>query len=208
MIFVRYLVATIGLTVLLPSLRAQSVESERARIEKTRQQLQALFAVEDEACHQKFAVNSCLNEINTKRREAIADLRRQEISLNDDERRKRGAEQVRRVEEKLSVANRQVSSDRRDQIFSEYTDRTNREQESKRKKEERALASQLSTVPSPTETRIRKKQVLPDALSTFSAVKANQYHERQSQARERREKHEAVTSKRPPSTAKPLPLPP
>lgn len=201
MIFLRYLLVMIGLAVLLPSATAQSVEAERARIEKTRQQLLASFAVEDEVCHQKFAVNSCLNEINTKRREASADLRRQEISLNDDERRKRGAEQVRRVEEKLSATSRQVSTDRQAQIFSEYTYRTNREQELKRK-EERALARKLSTVPSPTETRIRKKQVLPDA------GKANQYHERQSQARERREKHEAVASTRPPSTAKPLPLPP
>lgn len=202
-----YLVVMVGLTVFLPSVQAQSVEAERVRIENTRQQLQASFAIEDTACHQKFAVNSCLNDINIKHRESIADLRRQEISLNDDERRKRGAEQVRRVEEKLLATNRQASSDRRALMFSEYTNQASREEASKKRKVERASDENRFTV-SPLEMKAREKRLLSDGRSSFGGEKAEQYQDRQNQALERRQKHEAVLSKRPPFTAKPLPVPP
>lgn len=195
----------IGLAIFLPS--AQSVEIERVRIEKNRQQLQAEFAIEDAACRQKFAVNNCLNEINAKHREAMADLRRQEISLNDDERKKRGAEQVRRVEEKLSAANRQQSIDRRAQMFSEYEVRANREREAQKTREERIQAENRSSG-SPVDTRTRKKKLSTDGRLTADAEKADQYLDRQNQARERRIKHEAVAAKRPSSNAKPLPVPP
>lgn len=196
-----------GLTMFLTVTQAQSAEAERVRIENRRQQLQAEFAVEDAACHQKFAVNSCLNEINTKHREAMADLRRQEISLNDDERKRRGAEQIRRVEEKRSAANHQESIDRRAQMFSEYEIRASREREANKTREERTLAeNRLSD--SPVDMRVRKKQIPTDGRSISDSRKADQYLDRQNQARERRVRHEAVASKRPPSTAKPLPVPP
>lgn len=207
MTFFRCLAAMTGLTMFLTVTQAQSAEAERVRIENRRQQLQAEFAVEDAACHQKFAVNSCLNEINTKHREAMADLRRQEISLNDDERKRRGAEQIRRVEEKRSAANHQESIDRRAQMFSEYEIRASREREANKTREERTLAeNRLSD--SPVDMRVRKKQIPTDGRSISDSRKADQYLDRQNQARERRVRHEAVASKRPPSTAKPLPVPP
>ena len=207
MIFFRCLLVLVGSTVFLPAVQAQSVEAERARIENTRAQVHATFAVEHAACQQKFAVNSCLNESNARRREAIADLRRQEISLNDDERRRRGAEQVRRAEEKLSASHRQASSDRRAQILSNYTDRVNRERGSNKTKQEQATTENRPTVLS-AEMRTRKKLLVSDKQFTSSARKADQFNDRYDHARERREKHGALASKRPLSTAKPLPIPP
>lgn len=196
-----------GFVVLLPSTQAQSVEAERARIEGKRQQLRDALAIDETACQQRFAVNSCLNEINSKRRDEMADLRRQEISLNDDERRKRGAEQIRRVEEKLSVSNRQKSVDRRAQMFSEYEVRANRERKVRKVKEERTQAENRLPHSSVAAT-MRKKQLSMDKPPNSDVVRDDQYVDRQNQVRERRFKHEATVSKRPPSTAKSLPVPP
>lgn len=207
MTFFRCLAAITSLTMLLTAAQAQSAETVRVGIDNRRQQLQAEFAVEVAACHQNFAVNRCLSEINTKHREAMADLRRQEISLNDDERKRRGAEQIRRVEEKRSAANDQVSIDRRSQMFSEYEVRASRDRQAKKTREERTLA-EISSSDSPVDMRVRKKQLPTDGRSIADSRKADQYFDRQNQARERRSRYEALASKRLPSTAKPLPVPP
>ena len=192
---------------LLTAAQAQSAETVRVGIDNRRQQLQAEFAVEVAACHQNFAVNRCLSEINIKHREVMADLRRQEISLNDDERKRRGAEQIRRVEEKRSAANDQVSIDRRSQMFSEYEVRASRDRQAKKTREERTLA-EISSSDSPVDMRVRKKQLPTDGRSIADSRKADQYFDRQNQARERRSRYGALASKRLPSTAKPLPVPP
>ena len=75
------------------------VNAERARISAARATLEAGFLAEDAACYKKFAVNRCLDRVNTRRREAIADLRRQEILINEEERRLRGGAQLRKLEE-------------------------------------------------------------------------------------------------------------
>ena len=207
MTFFRCLVAIIGFTMFLFSTQVQSAEGERVRIENRRQQLQAGFAIEEAACHQKFAANSCLNEINTKHRGAMANLRRQEISLNDDERKRRGAEQIRRVEEKQSAANHQESIDRRSQMFSEYEVRASRERVAKKTKEEQIhTENRLSDLP--VDMTAKKKQLSKDTRSTFDAGKAHRYLDHQNQARERRIKHEAIVSKRALSNVEPLPVPP
>lgn len=191
--------------VFLPFANAQSVETERARIQTKRQELETGFSLEDAACHQRFAVNNCLIDVNIKRREAMADLRRQEILLNDDERKRRGAEQIRKIEEKLSTANRQEAVDRRTQVLSEYEARAKRDRETKRIKDEKSSADAGLAEAS---KRVSKKPRPSGGGSAPPVGKADQYHDRQTQARERRIKHEVDASKRPPSTARPLPVPP
>lgn len=74
--------------------------SERARIAAERQAAQNRFAAEEKACYNKFATQHCLTEAATRRRLAMSDLRRQEVSLNDADRKRRGAEQMKRLEKK------------------------------------------------------------------------------------------------------------
>jgi len=78
------------------------VTAERSRITAERKVVEDHFKQEETACYQKFAVNDCINASRVVRREKLADLRRQEISLNDAERKRKGAEQIRRMEEKDS----------------------------------------------------------------------------------------------------------
>jgi colicin import membrane protein len=72
---------------------------ERARIAAERKQVDAAFQGEEKACYGKFAVNDCLKDARSKRRAALADLRRQEISLNDAQRKRAAAERLRSIEE-------------------------------------------------------------------------------------------------------------
>jgi hypothetical protein len=78
----------------------EQVAAERARITSERAAIATRFAVEERACHQRFAVNDCLNRNLAWQREAMADLRRQEIVLNDSERQRRAAERLDGLEEK------------------------------------------------------------------------------------------------------------
>lgn len=203
----RYLLALVGMMVVLPFASAQLVETERVQIQIQRQQLEAGFSLQDAACHQRFAVNNCLIDVNIKRREAMADLQRQEILLNDDERKRRGAEQIRKIEEKLSTANRQETVDRRAQVLSEYEARAKRGHETKAAKNEKFNAD-AGLVEAGATKRVSKKQRLSGGRATPDVGKADQYHDRQAQAHERRIKHEVDASKRPPSTARSLPVPP
>ena len=74
--------------------RALRVSEEHARIRQSRATEQAGFAVLEAQCYRRFAVNDCLIDVRARRRDVLGDLRRQEISLNDAERKRRAAEQI------------------------------------------------------------------------------------------------------------------
>ena len=58
--------------------RQQAEEAaERARIASERTRIEAEFEQANKACYQKFAVNDCIDDARAKRRELLADLRRQ-----------------------------------------------------------------------------------------------------------------------------------
>ena len=82
---------------------AMSPQAERGRIQAERDRVEARFANEQVACYQKFAVTDCGKGARLVRREALADLRRQEVSLNAAEGKRRGAEQLSRIEERSSA---------------------------------------------------------------------------------------------------------
>lgn len=88
-------------------------EKERARIAAERGQIEKRFAGEEEQCYRKFAVNDCIQESRKRRREELADLRRQELSLNDAQRKRRAAEQIQRADEKQSAERQQDAAEQR-----------------------------------------------------------------------------------------------
>lgn len=79
------------------------VAAEHARIEAERQQIEKRFADEEAGCFQKFAVTDCRDASRARRRVEMADLRRQEISLNDAERKRKGAVQLQRMEQSAAA---------------------------------------------------------------------------------------------------------
>lgn len=77
--------------------------AQRAWIAETRTRYEAQFRAQEIACYQRFAVNDCLIESRRTEREVMADLRRQDVLINDTQRKRRAAEQLLRTDEKLST---------------------------------------------------------------------------------------------------------
>lgn len=80
-----------------------SVAAERARLKAGREQAEAQFRAQEQACYRKFAVNDCLSAARAKRRTAVDDLRRQEIALNDAERKRKAAERRQAIDDKAQA---------------------------------------------------------------------------------------------------------
>jgi len=101
-------------------------EVERSRIERERAAEMLRQQQVESACYQRFAVNDCLLESRVKHREVMADLKRQEIALNDRERRLRSSEQLRRIEDKVSSPERDIDlMNRQQQGTQKATDAAN-----------------------------------------------------------------------------------
>ncbi|WP_296470871.1 hypothetical protein [Rhodoferax sp.] len=71
----------------------QSITAERSRAE-------ADFARQEQACYDRFVVQSCLDQVAAKRRVLERELKRQEASLNAAQRQQRAQEQLQRSAEK------------------------------------------------------------------------------------------------------------
>lgn len=72
--------------------------AERARIGAERARAEADFAAAEKACYSRFAVNDCIDKARARLRTTLSDLRRQEVALNDAERRQRAADRLREIE--------------------------------------------------------------------------------------------------------------
>ena len=184
------------------------IDSERTKIMAERSRLEADFLTEDRACYKRFAVNACLGKVNTRRRQAMADLRRQEILLNDEERKTSGLEQLRRTEEKSSPEKLQEASQQRAKAVEDYQSRLGKE---KIKQQERAAApvTEAAARKANADKQINKQKdnaIRADKQAAAAAERA-QYDARQKEAAARRAQHESDMQSRPKSTAKTLPLP-
>ena len=86
-----------------PDTLAAREAAEHVRIRRERDAALALFQAQDVQCYQRFAVNDCLAEVRAQRRLLLAELRRQEISLNDAQRKRRAVDQLLRSDEKAAA---------------------------------------------------------------------------------------------------------
>lgn len=76
----------------------QEFEAQQARIQIERRKVQSVHEVYESQCYQRFAVNDCLRVARNERRDLLADLRRQELSLNSAEAKRKGANTIRRLD--------------------------------------------------------------------------------------------------------------
>jgi len=83
---------------------AEAVRQARERIAADRARIAEVFAEQQRGCYQRFAVNDCLREARRQQREALAVLRREEIALNAEERRRREAERMQRLQAREAAA--------------------------------------------------------------------------------------------------------
>lgn len=86
------------------SLTVQAASDERAQLAQQRRQLSAAFAEEERACGQRFAVTSCVDDVRSRRREALAPLREREIQIDEAARQQRAAERRSAIEARREAA--------------------------------------------------------------------------------------------------------
>lgn len=206
--FLAALTANVSAQVLSPEGQQNTINAQRTAISVERARLETGFLAEDAACYKKFAVNNCLGIVNMRRRESMADLRRQEILLNDEERKIKGAEQIRRTEEKSSPQKQQEAVDRSGRANEDYQLRLERE---KNKKQERATAESnektARDVSAEKLLRNQKKTLERSRKQATAAEEARKYADRQNEAQKRRAEHEADKAKHTKPPAKSLPVP-
>ena len=85
------------------SLQLLDIEGDRNRIQSERARIEVRYQPEVAACYARFAVTDCLRNVRVRQREALDTLRRQEIAINDAERKRKGLEQLERIKEKSSA---------------------------------------------------------------------------------------------------------
>lgn len=192
------------------TVRAQpSNDAERLRISTERAALEAGFIRDEAACYQKFLVNNCLDEVRVKRRDAMADLRRQEISINDQERKARGAEQIQKTEDKASPEKQQEEADKRAEAMRDFDARMarDRQKNADRLKLEANEKSNLETAAAKAKGA-QAKESGRTARQAAAAEELKKYNERLEKAKDRQARIAKDKASQANAPANPLPAPP
>ena len=188
---------------------AQAVrDGERDRINTERAQLEAGFTAEDIACYKKFLTNKCLGEVKIRRDTVMADFRRQEISLDQQERKEKGAEQIRKTEEKSSAEKQQEAVDKRAAALKDNEARLERE---KQKVADRAtVQSNEKASADAAANRVKDNQQKTDSRKSKQATSAEEvrkFNERLEKAKERQARYARDIANQTKPPANPLPKP-
>ncbi|MBC7376388.1 MAG: hypothetical protein H7346_03005 [Burkholderiaceae bacterium] len=183
------------------------MQVERARIASERAAVDARFLVEEKACYKKFSVNDCLNEARGRQRESLADLRRQDLSLNDAERKRRAADEMRKLEEKASPQKQDEAAERRARSLNDQRVRND-----KAARKDDTAAENEANAKSRVKAQLDKQKEVADkaAARASKAALAPQEAAKHDQRVKDAEEHRASVEKRRKERTKPLgnPLPP
>ena len=211
------------LVVIAADLRAQATESvtstvvatplapqaERTRIAAERGELEAELSVAEADCYNRFFVNDCLGKVKGKRDAAMGALKRQEVILNAQERKAKGAEQVRKTDEKSSLESVQRGVDKRNAAVEELRTRVERDRQ---KIDDRASvkASEQANREAAAQRleRNQEKAAARSARQAQATEAVNKSNERLQQAKERRLRYERAMLERTKPQSNPLPVPP
>ena len=199
----------LGLVMACVAAQAQiGSDAERLRISTERAQLEAAFALEDSACYKRFWVNNCLDEVKVRRRDALADLRRQEIVLNDEARKAKAAEQILKTEDKSSAEKLQLESDRRAQAVKDFEERMAREQQKTADREALQAGEKVKAEASAGRIKSNQdKEAGRAARQAAAAEELRKYNERQAQAKERQARNAREKASLTKAPANSLPAP-
>ena len=96
--------AVAGTMAAVRAAEAEGVPSPRDLVRAERVQAEAQHAERERACRARFAVSGCLQAAGAARREALTRLRRQEIGLDEAERRERTAARGARLDARAGTA--------------------------------------------------------------------------------------------------------
>ena len=182
---------------------------ERSKIAAERARLEAGFQAEEAACKSRFAVNACLQEIRPRRNAAMADLRRQDLLINEAERKARGADQIQKTEDKSSLERQQQRAEQEKKAQQETERRSERNDQ--RGQSQAKSAADASANVEAAETRQKNSQSKAGEAKTrheqaaSNVLDAKVRSEKAAQNEAERDKRLKEKSN---SARKPLPAPP
>jgi len=182
---------------------------ERSKVAAERARLEAGFQAEEAACKSRFSVNACLQEIRPRRNEAMADLRRQDLLINEADRKARAADQVQKTEDKSNLERKQQRAEKEKKAQQE-TDRRS-ERHDQRGQSQAKSAAEASANVEAAQTRQKNSQSKAEEAKTrheqaaANVLDAKVRSEKAAQNEAERDKRLKEKSN---STRKPLPAPP
>ena len=184
---------------------------ERARIALQRTAAETSFETAKVVCYQKFAVNACVAKARAQQREALADLKRRDVALNDQERKRQGLAQLQKTEEKTAPQRQAEIAAQRDEALGKTAER---QAEQAKKQADQKLKLQAAPPTDPDKTpkqaqtpkavapKVAKNPRSPEDAATAKAL----YDKRQLEAVQYRAKVQAQQQGKKP--AETLPVPP
>ncbi len=186
----------LALAILAMSASAQTPDemaSFRQEIAQRRVVVEDAHARSRVECYQRFAVNDCLLAAQRLRAEQMDDLRRQEIALNDVERKRKSAEQVRKLDDRQTDGKVQQAQTQR-------VERAEVTQQKQQTHEARVPKSPIAPKPS-----TRDIAVTPGRSAADRTAAADAFEQRQLEAQQRQLEVQKVRAKRTKPLAEPLP---
>lgn len=182
---------------------------ERARVADKRSQLEARFAAEEVACQAKFFVNACLNNIRPRQREALADLRRQDILLDDAERKRKAAEQLEKIEEKGSEQRKQEAAEKaQENVRKGVAGAAAALERAQAQSEKATQAAERRNATLANEARKAAEAPERAAAQAEAVKRAADLRQRQQEAATRKAERERRIQQAPPTDRQPLPTRP
>ncbi|MBI5277885.1 MAG: hypothetical protein HY854_15655 [Burkholderiales bacterium] len=171
--------------------------AERSRIAAERRQVDARFEEEEKACRARFAVNDCTAEARARQRQALGELRRQEVTLNEMERKRKAAQKVRELDERQAPPRQQDAQVQQRERESRAADK------SAKRQQEEAVRSAKPAKPPASQVQAKAPAVSP----AQAAANRRNHEQRMKEAEEHRAKAAKRAAERKKKPAAPLPPP-
>jgi colicin import membrane protein len=179
------------------SLQPLDIEGERSRIQSERTREEALNVKEEAACYARFAVTNCLGQVRVRRREVLDKLRRQEIAINDAERKKKGLEQIEQIR-------KNSSPQRLDEDAARRLDARATQQEREERANQKASAAMKEKSSQPA-AKNRKTDIEQGRTVDNISKEQQQYNDKLREAQEHRASREKINNENAGTSSKPLP---
>ena len=178
----------------------EPLPDDRARIARERAAIEATWVARERECVARFVVTSCVEDAQRARRAGLAELRRQEIVLDEAQRRERAAARLESLEKKLRQRPEpapRVREPKAPRSAPEPADTADRS------------PARRAPKASPQAELRRREPVTPEDRRQGDAARAAAFAERAEAARLRREAVERRNAERATQGkhARPLPLP-
>ena len=174
------------------------LETPRRQLQDERKLQESFFTNKEAECYLRFAVTDCLRQVRRERRVVLDKLRRQEVLLNDQERKQKGLEQLEVIREKSSPERLESEALQRAEAVNA---RKEREQQAQQKADEAAMPRPVQDAPQPEDKALNSGPAKDQALKNKQAFEA-----RLKEAQEHRASREKSLQEKSATPKKPLPV--